>query len=191
MPKTPQEQRKLRLKNDYQEMVNIRGDIVQWRPIKGAAPFVEEYELQINFKTIVGVGAHGPQYRDEHTINLQIGSNYPREAPVATMLTSPSPYHPNWYINGKWCHGSWIISEALGHFVIRLIRTLNFDLEITHPGSPANSSAKDWFNSKKRSGLFPLSNTMLPDPTKKVEEQKKTFNIKSSPGGNSNRFKIN
>lgn len=187
MAATPQEQRKLRLKNDYQEMVNIRGEIVQWKATKGAAPFVEEYEIRIKFKTIIDVERAEPKYREDHIVKLQLSSRHPKDPPVATMISSPPPFHPNWYKNGKWCHGSWVISEGLGHFVVRLIRTLNFDLEITDPGSPANSDAKNWFNEKSGSGIFPLSRSILPDPTKK----RKTFNIKQRKKDNSGRFRIN
>lgn len=81
------------------------------------------------------------------------------------MRTSPPPYHPNWYANGNWCHGTWTASESLGHYVIRMIRTLQFDLDITNPNSPANREARDWFVSKKSSGLFPCDRSILPDPT--------------------------
>ena len=43
--RTPQEIRQIRLKNDHKEMVNIKGNIVSWKPVKGTPPFVEEYEL--------------------------------------------------------------------------------------------------------------------------------------------------
>ena len=159
---TPQEARKIRLKNDYREMVNIKGDLIKWKPIKGDPPFVEAYELVVRIKTIIG---GQPNYRNEHTINLELPADYPNVPPQINMKTNPPPFHPNWYRNGNWCFGTWEVSEGLGHHVIRMTRTLQFDPQITNPDSPANSDANDWYLQKQGSGLFPCDTTNLPDPT--------------------------
>lgn len=177
---TPQEARRIRLKNDHAEMVNIRGDLIQWKPTKGEPPYVEAYELVVKIKTIIG---RQPKYRDEHVINLELPENYPIVAPQINMRTSPPPFHPNWYRNGNWCFGSWDISEGLGHHVIRMIRTLQFDIEITNPDSAANGDAKEWYLEKQGRNLFPCDSTVLPDPTKskfQIKSQtKKRFEIQS------------
>lgn len=159
---TPQEQRNIRLKNDYVEMTNISGPIVQWRPLRGSPPFVEAYELTVNVRTLVGPG---PDYRDRHVITLALPPNYPFAPPVAEMTTRPQPYHPNWFGSGRWCFGTWDIAEGLGHYVVRLLRTLQFDEEITNPSSPANASARDWYLAHQRRGTFPTDRQVLPDPT--------------------------
>lgn len=160
---TPQEARRIRLMNDHVEMINLKGDMVQWRPIKGEAPYIEAYELVVKIKTITG---SQPTYRSEHTISLELSSEYPRVAPLIKMRTSPPPFHPNWYRDGRWCYGSWDVSEGLGHHVVRMIRTLQFDPDITNPNSPANSDAKDWYVSQQGRGIFPCDRSILPDPTK-------------------------
>jgi len=160
---TPQEARRIRLKNDHNEMVNIKGDVIKWQPIKGEAPYVEAYELVVKMRTITG---SQPSYRNEHTIYLELPEAYPTAPPQINMKTSPPPYHPNWYLNGNWCYGSWDISEGLGHHVVRMIRTLQFDPEISNPNSPANVDAKDWYLRQQSRGLFPCDRTTLPDPTK-------------------------
>lgn len=159
---TPQEIRKIRIENDHTEMKNIKGDIIDWKAVKGNAPFVESYELTVRLKSII---SRSPSYRSEHTLLLELPEDYPNVPPLINMRTSPPPYHPNWYANGNWCHGTWTASESLGHYVIRMIRTLQFDLDITNPNSPANREARDWFVSKKSSGLFPCDRSILPDPT--------------------------
>jgi ubiquitin-protein ligase len=175
---TPHEQRNIRLKNDFVEMTNIRGPIVQWRAVQGAPPFVEAYELTVNVRTIVGTG---PVYRSSHVITLNLPSNYPFVPPLAVMTTRPQPYHPNWYANGRWCYGTWDIAEGLGHYVVRMLRTLQFDEEITNPGSAANGDARDWYVANQRRGAFPTDRQMLPDPTHSVrrfdiqESRPKTF----------------
>ncbi len=176
---TPQEQRNLRLKNDYSEMLNIKGEVIQWKPIKGQAPYIEAYELSIKICTII---SSTPSYRNEHVIIVELPDNYPLVSPQIRMQTTPFPYHPNWWDNGLWCYGSWDISETLGNHVVRMIRTLQFDKEITDENSPANRDANRWYVSKKTSGLFPCDRTNLPDPTqtKKFEilpSVKKKFSI--------------
>jgi ubiquitin-protein ligase len=175
---TPQEARRIRLKNDYREMVNIKGDLIQWKPLKGEPPFVEAYELIIKIKTIIG---RQPDYRNEHVINLELPAGYPNDAPQINMQTSPPPFHPNWYRHGNWCFGTWEVSEGLGHHVIR---TLQFDPEITNPDSPANTDAKDWYLQKQGSDLFPCDTTNLPDPTQdkitsEVQKNKPIFIVQS------------
>jgi hypothetical protein len=99
------------------------------------------------------------------------------------MVTSPPPYHPNWFNAGRWCYGTWIVSEGLGSHVIRMIQTLQFDPEITNEGSPANASARDWYVAKKNSGLFPCDRQQLPDPTHakrfEIRSEHKTFRIQN------------
>lgn len=170
---TPQEQRKIRLQNDYQEMLNIKGNIVDWRTTKGSPPYVEAYELTVRVRTIIG---SGPNYRGEHIILIELPANYPIGPPQTSMRTTPQPFHPNWYSSGRWCYGSWDFSESLGHHVIRMIQTLQFNLDITNPNSAANSEANSWFQANQGRSLFPCDNTVLPDPTKK-----KKFDIANTP----------
>ncbi|WP_160129129.1 ubiquitin-conjugating enzyme E2 [Kordia antarctica] len=144
-------------------MVNIKGDIISWEAIKGIPPYVEEYRVTLNIKGIIG---EGPKYREVHTVNVKIPSNYPKAAPDVRMETTPFVYHPNWYEDGKWCFGTWMMSEGLGHHVVRMARTLQYDLDITNEDSPANEDANTWFMANKKRNIFPCDNKLLPDPTK-------------------------
>lgn len=175
----PQDARNKRLKNDYSEMVNLRGNIITWKATKGNPPFVEEYEVTINVKSVIG---NSPNYRDSHVVKVNLPANYPIASPDTRMVTTPYVFHPNWYRDGKWCYGTWNISEGLGHHVIRMIRTLQYDMEITNEHSPANSDANEWYLSKRSRGIFPCDKTVLPDPTKKKmtinPPTKKKFDIK-------------
>ncbi len=177
---TPQEQRKIRLKNDYAEMQNIQGTIVQWIPTNGVPPYVEEYKLTVKVRTIIGPG---PTYRDLHIIKVSLPPSYPLGSPPQIVMeTSPQPFHPNWFTDRRWCYGSWVISEGLGHHIIRMIRTLQFDSEITNPDSSANYVAKNWYLENQHRNWFPCDRQILPDPTMErfgFELHKKTFRIDS------------
>lgn len=173
---TPQDRRKLRLQSDYREMENIKGRMVNWEVISGSPPFVEKYKLIVNVHTII---SPQPQYRDTHMLELTLPPDYPVSAPQIKMLDSPKPYHPNWFTDHRWCYGTWDISEGLGHHVVRMIRTLQFDLEITNPNSPADRDANNWFTSNLNRNLFPCDRQVLPDPTE--DKIKKKFSILAPP----------
>lgn len=162
---TQQDIRRIRLKNDYQQMCNIQGRVISWKPLKGTPPYVEQYEVTISVRTIVGVGSSGPKYRDQSVVTVTLPPDYPMRPPKIVMVSSPQPFHPNWYSTKNWCYGTWIISEALGDHVVRMVKTLQFDLDITNEDSPANVEAKSWYVANKRSGLFPCDRTKLPDPS--------------------------
>lgn len=177
---TPQEIRNIRLRNDHTEMCNIRGSIIQWRDIKGVPPFVEAYELTVNIRSII---SSRPDYRDRHIIRIEVPSDYPTSKPSVIMVSDPVIFHPNWFNHKTWCPGPWKISEGLGHHVIRMLRTLQYDPDITNEGSPANRAAKDWYMANRHRNLFPCDKQTLPDPMRvksKFEIQvpaKKKFEI--------------
>jgi ubiquitin-protein ligase len=160
---TPQEIRKTRLQSDYKEMCNIRGPIIAWEATRGAPPNLEAYRLTVSVRSIIGPT---PTYRDRHVIDLTMPANYPYAPPLAKMVSQPGAFHPNWWPDKRWCHGLWDLSESLGHFIIRMIRTLQFDPIITNENSPANGDANDWYLLHRNEGLFPCDRQSLPDPTK-------------------------
>lgn len=162
---TTQEIRKIRLANDYKQMCNIQGSVISWVATKGTAPYIEEYKVTINVRTIIGLSSNGPRYRDSSVVTVTLPPDYPMKAPKTIMVSSPQPFHPNWFTSKNWCFGTWAMSEALGDHVIRMVKTLQFDPDITNEYSPANSEANSWYKENKNSGLFPCDRTKLPDPS--------------------------
>ena len=184
MEKTPQEKRAIRLKNDYQEMKNIRGRVIEWKVVKGNPPYVEEYEITVNVRSIIG---EEPKHRDQHVLRITLPPSYPlKSAPKIKMVSKPYVYHPNWYPDGAWCYGKWAYTEGLGHHIVRMIKTLQYDPEITHVKSSANPLAKEWYikEKKKHEKWFPCDTRTLPDPLKKrfaiKHQSRRAFKIKPS-----------
>lgn len=160
--RTPQELRRERIAADYRQMQNIRGRIIDWRPVAGEPPLVTAYALVVRVRTIVGPG---PSHAGEHYLNIDLPDGYPfREAPRITMTKRPYPFHPNWYDRGRWCFGHWMPTELLGDHVIRMVRTLQFDPELTSLDSVANRSAVDLYRQQLRQGQLPVDRQRLPDP---------------------------
>jgi len=155
--------RKKRLQSDHREMINMRGAILQWKALRGAEPYVEEYELTVNVRSVVGPE---PTYRNQHKVKIILPPNYPLSQPEIHSLTKPHPYHPNWYPSGPWCSGdSWNMTEGLGQLVLRMIRVLQFDPAVTNEHSPTNRQQKDWYVKHKNTDLIPCDQQKLPDPS--------------------------
>jgi ubiquitin-protein ligase len=191
---TPLEIRNRRLANDYQEMLNIKSPMIDWTIRYGNPPFVEAYELIVNIRTVI---SSVPEYVSQHKLLVSLPENYPQAAPSIEFL-SQVPFHPNWYAAGKWCFGTWEMSEGLGHHVIRMMRTLQFDPEITNEYSAANRDANGWYIRNKNSGIFPTDTQVLPDPSRAYQPAQKRFSLGSTdnitdtnnPEPPKSRFKI-
>jgi ubiquitin-protein ligase len=174
---TPREKRKIRLKNEFGEMERIRrqGGVIEWQRVDGVEPHVNSYMLTLRVRTIIGPE---PTYRSEHVIVVTLPPDYPDSKPLAIMETKPPPFHPNWWPDGRWCEGTWQESESLGMFIVRMVRTLQYDKQITHEDDAANIDAAAWYRTKKQSNLFPCDTSALPDP--KAEDLEFTVNQSSS-----------
>lgn len=155
--------RKTRLGSDHKEMCNIRGRIIGWEVTRGTPPEVEAYRLTVNVRSIIGPR---PEYRDRHVIDLVLPAGYPYSPPSAIMVSDPVVFHPNWWARKNWCPGTWRYSESLGHYVIRMIQTLQYDRIITNERSVANPDANEWYLRRRHEGLFPCDRQLLPDPHK-------------------------
>jgi hypothetical protein len=174
---TPTEQRNLRLKNDYQEMCNIRGPIIDWEPLEGNVPYITRYKLTVKVRSIID---SKPTYRDEHVLDLLLSPSYPDSPPLVTMISDHVIFHPHWYINKRYDHGSYSYEEGLGGFVIRMIKSLQFNPNYISKSSPSNRSALNWYLlNKNNKDIIPCDTQILPDPSgiKHNSSQRKVFRI--------------
>src|SRR4051812_21225455 len=126
---TPQEIRRERLLHDQDEMRRIQSTMIRITSF-GSPP--ERYILTLRVRTIIGPR---PDYRAEHRVRVTLPAGYPAKPPEIVMLSQPQPFHPNWWPQGLFCYGSWTMEESLGDHILRMIRTLQFDPEITNPKS--------------------------------------------------------
>ncbi|MFN0201017.1 MAG: hypothetical protein ACKVTZ_05825 [Bacteroidia bacterium] len=179
---TPIELRRLRLKNDYLELCNMVGDILQFEVIKGEVPYVEEYKLTINIRTIIGPA---PTYRDKHEVIVTLPPTYPYAFPQNKMITVPHPYHPNW--SSSMCPGAVKhdiyqgdnLQESLCEHIHRIMKTLQFSPEFTNWHNGYNVVDK-FFIYCMENGLAPCDIQTLPDPTQAKLEKAKAFQIKEN-----------
>ena len=154
----PRELRNKRLNNEYRELMRINGSIIKIDPL-GSQPY-EKYKVTFNIRTFI---SPSPTYRDSTVCELTIPPNYPAGAPVLLSLSSPPPWHVNWWQDGRWCYGSWNKEESLVNYLHRAARTLQNDPEIANPNSAANSSAIPfWEANKGNRRLVPCDKKTLP-----------------------------
>jgi hypothetical protein len=177
--RSPIELKQIRLRNDYATMENIRRPWLSWKVIAGTVPFVEQYEIALRLRAIIGPK---PEYREDHIVQAILGPDYPISQPTVKMLTRPLPFHPTWWPSGLWCSGDWFTHESLGAHIVRMIQTLQYDPEITQGTHRANGQAADWYNANRTRSWFPCDRTPLPDPTggpAPNKLQKKKFEVKA------------
>ncbi len=157
------ETRKRRLANDYRELSSMRGPVMDFRPLVGTPPYVEQYELTFHIRSVIGPE---PTYRGVHVVRLALPAGYPLDGfPQVSMVTRPFVYHPNWFRNGSWCFGNASKhTEGLGNFVVRLMQTLQYADSIINVESPANGEATAWYTRHKGSRIFPTDTQKLPQP---------------------------
>jgi hypothetical protein len=89
-------------------------------------------------------------------VEIALNANYPMPPGPAVNILTPV-WNPNIFASGRWCSGTWRITENLELFVIRLMKLLAFDHSIINTASPANDEASRWYNTIKRQtpGIFP------------------------------------
>ncbi len=147
-----------RIANDYKEMIKLlESPNITWELIKGDSPYVEEYLITLKIHTYKSKD----EIMDSCKIRITLPDQYPKIAPIATML-EPRIFHPNWYPSGRYDCGRFMPTESLGCFVIRMIRTIQFEDEVINPHSSSNTEAAKWYLENQDNGIFPTDNIDLP-----------------------------
>lgn len=151
--------RRIRLKSDYEDMKKIKNQpYASWVVSKGAEPYVEEYLITINVRTYYAPG----KAMNTCKVKITLPANYPYDAPDTIMVSDPLVYHPHWFISGRYCPGSWGVSESLLRYTEKMIETLQNNPDLINPDSPANTDAMNWYlRNKNNKSLFPSDTTKL------------------------------
>lgn len=165
------ENRNDRLLRDYREMLKIQDrPYLSWIATKGELPYAEEYLLTVGVRTYVysakaGVNTVGAIRRC--MIRVTLRDSYPAVAPYIKMLDLPPVFHPDWYSKGAYCpREPWQPETPLKDFVLRMIRSLQYDPAMIRADLPANYKALDWFlKHRDDPALFPSDHTALTENT--------------------------
>ena len=146
--------REKRLENDFKELtafVNNSGDKLAIISTQGKPP--HQYVIEYRCRGIEKLQGTEPFFRTNHRVEINIGSNYPKEKPDAKFLTPI--FHPNIYTSLIVCLGSyWTMAETLSELVLRIGKIIQYSDDILNLNSPANSDAKNWAANNMR--RFPV-----------------------------------
>lgn len=146
--------RDLRLQSDYEHLRKLAlnsGGTFEIETVRGRPP--DQYILIYRCRSIESLKDGKPVFSDLHRVQIDLPSKYPAPfaAPHVKMLTPI--WHPHVYKNRVVCMGSWITSEFLDDFALRLGSLLQFEKEFFDIRDPANEEAVDW--ARKNLLLFP------------------------------------
>ena len=155
----PKEIRKIILQNEYEELSELdsMSDIIKIFPL-GSPPY-EKYRIVFNIRTIVGPG---PVYRDQTVCTLWIPERYPCEGPLIRSDDRPAPWHPDWYMDGRWSYGFWNIGDSLVHYLYRCARTLQYDPVMVSNGPSNRDAFFFWEANKDNPDVIPCDKQVLP-----------------------------
>lgn len=146
--------REKRLENDFQELSQLISDSGATLAIissQGTPP--HQYVIEYRCRGIERLQGTEPVFRTNHRVEINLGSNYPKDKPAAKFLTPI--FHPNVFTNLNVGLGdSWTMAETLSELVIRIGKIIQYSQDILNLQSPANSSAKSWAENNRR--RFPV-----------------------------------
>jgi ubiquitin-protein ligase len=146
--------REKRLENDFKELSQLVSDSGGTLAIfsdQGKPP--HQYVIEYRCRGIERLQGTEPIFRTTHRVEINLGSNYPKDKPTTKFLTPI--FHPNVYQNFNICLGSyWTMAETLSELVIRIGKIIQYSDDVLNLKSPANSSAKTWAENNRQ--RFPV-----------------------------------
>lgn len=144
-----------RVTEDYKrltELSNVTNNKV--RIIRSSGLPINHIEIELSYPTISS--SDYPLTKQEKSIvHIDFLDRYPIQAPKPTVKTPI--FHPNIYVSGLICLGSWKATEFLDFLVKRIVHIICFDPQYINLSPPANSIAAAWYKEKliTKPGLFP------------------------------------
>jgi ubiquitin-protein ligase len=159
--------RRVRLAKDFEKLQRIRCAAIEFDSFTPPAP--ERYEFRFRLRSLAGAQGDTPIYTAEnhvHCVEIRLSPAYPERLVNDDVRFLSAPvFHPNVFTDGRVCIRAFSPSESLTQFVLRLARYIQCDPGFTGLDSPANYTAKDFFEAHPE--LFPTDHTVLPTGEKK------------------------
>lgn len=160
--------------------IRKREDLAKLRALQAKLPRTLEIlqvtgdppqSIALHVRIPTAKNASFPRERQEITeATIALPANYPLGAP--TVHISTPIWNPNVYSSGKWCYGSWTVTENLELFVVRLMKLIALDPTIINPSSPANSAASTWYVGLRNRHPDLVPTVMVTDLIREAEKPK-------------------
>lgn len=159
---SPRDLRNLRLRNEYQEIMRINGDIIKVEPLDSEPH--EKYRITFNIRTIISTS---PTYSERTVCSLTLPPNYP-DAPPSIRPETPPPLNRTWH-DGYWCVGQWNKEESLISCIIRCARTLQCDPTVSGYDSNGTYYGKNIWEQANLNKELVLNNSRILAALEKLE----------------------
>ncbi|CAJ59522.1 MULTISPECIES: ubiquitin-conjugating enzyme E2 [Frankia] len=159
-----------RLAADARKVLELseNSDLIEARIVDaGTGRPPEIWEVTFRCRGIVGAERDGrPVYGDYHRVRIELGREYPRQAPGLRWLTPI--LHPNIEGHGaqRVCIAQWHVGRTLETVVLMLgemVQYKNYHAEMVPP-YPLDNKAAKWALKAERAGYFSRSRPVDPRP---------------------------
>ena len=145
-----------RLQADYEKVRRLAqesGGALVLESTKGKPP--DQYIIKYLCRGLASLGPrNSATYSDTHSIQIDLPSIYPGQAPAVKFLKKI--FHPHVYESGLMCIGRWTINEQLDQLILRIGAIIQYDPQYINFQSPANRNAAEW--AMQNMNMFPLGN---------------------------------
>lgn len=92
-----------RLRAENEAMKKFRSQVVRWQTV-GPNQTLDRYHFDYTLKSIVGFHSNGaPQYYTGFKVEVHFKPDYPRSSPEVRLISTPWPFHPNVWRDGRFC----------------------------------------------------------------------------------------
>lgn len=151
-----------RLQTDYEKVKALAegsGGTLKIISVMGTPP--SGYVIEYHCPSIVKLPGGKIDVRNDHRVEINLGSTYPFDSPSARMLTPVFNIHV--FPNSAICLGSrWNPGETLDTLILRIGALLQYDPKVLDFSSSANYEAKEWaMNNKSK---LPIGNVTFKAP---------------------------
>ena len=151
MPPTPRDRRLHSDLEKVKKLVAESGGTLKLLRAAGNPPTT--YVIEYHCPSLVKDSSGKPIIREQHQVEIKLGTDYPFTSPTARMLTAV--FNPHVFTSNQICLGVvWNAAETLDTLVLRIGALLQLDPKVLNSRSPANSEANQW--AQKNKSKIPL-----------------------------------
>ncbi len=154
--KPPMRIRRLMADAEQMSRVFARFPLIRIVSVDGNPP--DKYRVEYNVRSLARSYDGQPIYRDQHLVEIQLTSDYPRQSPKCRMLTPI--FHPNFDPTIICVGDHWTAAEKLVDLVVRIGEMIAY--QAYNIKSPLDGEAAMWADLNRNA--LPVDNRSLVPP---------------------------
>jgi predicted Zn finger-like uncharacterized protein len=154
--KLPMRIRRLMADAEHMNRVFHRFPLIRIVSVEGNPP--DRYRVEYNIRGVARGNNGQPIYRDQHLVEIQLTSDYPRQSPKCRLLTPI--FHPNFDPTIICVGDHWTAAEKLADLVVRIGEMIAY--QAYNIKSPLDGEAAMWADLNQNA--FPVDRRSLTPP---------------------------